>query len=682
MLHDSERAGSSRNGGTTVTLELLLSVILLLTITSAVFSSIVTHELSNWDDPKHVTAIWKPSWARAWKIVTDWDLRYTGVSYYSPLHFLSLMADQALIGPAVQPQAWISKLMNLVYHAANTVLAFFLFYFLGVGRRAAFLGALVFGAHPLQMGTVAWIAERKNLLGCFFYLTSFLGFVQYVQQRRPIYVLFTLGCFWAGLLSKPSVVTLPLILGIYYFFVSQRIGSGKAPYGLFVLLFATAVCWGLYTVSLEVAYEGMLPPILYRPLLASGALLFYVGKFLYPVMLVPVYPKWDVQGQVLPFLVALVTVIGLTALLAWWRHRLDRLILFGLAFFVINVLPVSGLVPFGHMGHSFVADHFMYLPMVGLALTVARGLEILLDRMQYRKGLQTGILVGAYAIVCALGILSIRQSFIWHDSVALWEATLKVNTRSAAVYNNYGLVCLAQGRLEQAEELFHSALELSPGLAAAYQNLGRIYYTRGNRKAAREMFEKAHGLKPEDNSPCLMLGTMLREEGKYDEAIAFLGGCVRDTPGAYVLRLELARTYKESGRTEEALKEVDLAIEIDPLSPLGYMNKAIILLQLNRFGDADTQLRLSLEHGETAQARNLLGLSHLTKGEPQKALREFSRAYALDPRLPAVQDNVARTLIQMHEPSKAEEFCAEAAREGRSCSEAVLKQLSESRPVK
>jgi tetratricopeptide (TPR) repeat protein len=682
MADHSERAESSRCGDNTATLKLVLSVILLVTITAAVYSSLVTHEFSNWDDPKHIAAIWPPSWQRAWKIITDWDLSYTGVTYYSPLHFLSLMADQALIGPSLQPQPWISKLMNIVYHAANTVLVLFLFYSLGLGRRAALLGALLFGVHPLQMGTVAWVAERKNLLGCFFYLAGFLGFVQYLQKRRPSYVLLTVGCFCAGLLSKPSVVTLPVILAIFYLFAGQETKDQKAPYGLFIFLVAAAVGWGLYTMSLEVTYEGMLPPVLYRPLLASGALLFYIGKFLYPATLVPVYPKWDVQGHVILFLAAFGALVGATVILGWLRSRVDRLILFGLAFFVINVLPIAGLVPFGYMSHSFVADHLTYLPLVGLALVAARGFEILLQRVKCLTGLHTVILAGAYVLVCALGTLSIRQSLIWHDPITLWKATLKVNTRSAAVYNNYGLACLAQGRLAQAEELFQKALELFPGLAAAYQNLGRIYYARGNRKAAREMFEKAQWLKPEDNFPRLMLATMLREQGKYDEAIAFLSRCIRHTPGSYVLRLELARTFKESGRLDEALKEVDAAIKVDPLSPLGFMNKAIILLQLNRPNDAESQLRHSVANGETAQARNLLGLCHLAQGEPEKGLREFLRAYEIDPRFPAVRNNVAKALIQMHKPSKAQEFCTQAAREGRPCSEAILKQLSQSSAAK
>lgn len=676
MEDETTRVGDSGIMTNDTFLDLLISFLVLVAVVGGVFVPTLTHEFSNWDDPKHIVAIWKPSWQRAWMILTDWNLRYTGVSYFSPLHFLSLMVDQVLVGPALTPQAWISKLMNIAYHGANATLVFVLFSVLGLGRRAALFGALLFAVHPLQVGTVAWVAERKNLLGTLFYVGSFLSFVRYSLTRRFVYVVLVVGCFAAGLLSKPSVVTLPVVLALWFWWAGDGRPRGKTPYPLFAVLLAGSVAWGLYTVSTEVAYKGMLPALAYRPLLASGALLFYVSKFLYPVELVPVYPKWDVEGTLPLFILGLGIVAAATAAMTYWRNRINRLILFGLLFFVINVIPVAGLVPFGHMSHSFVADHFMYLPMVGLSLAVGQGFQLISARIAHRKNLQTAAITGAYMVVCALGVQSIHQGSIWQDQFALWEATLRVNRSSPAVYNNYGLAALMSGKPEKAEELFQKALELSPNLAPAYQNLGRLYYNRRDRDGARKMFEKARSLKPQDNFPRLMLGTMLREDGKYSEAVDFLKKCLQDTPKAYLLRIELARTYKEAGQPLDALDELDRAIGVDPLNPIGYLNKAAVLQSLGRLDESITQLEMSLENGETAEARNLLGVVYLAKGRPEMSWKELARAHAIAPLLPGLPDNMARALILLNRMAEAQEICAKEAAHGRPCSEEVLKQLA------
>ncbi|MBM3298399.1 MAG: hypothetical protein FJY85_00415, partial [Deltaproteobacteria bacterium] len=378
--------------------EIVVSILLLVVIIAGVYGPVVTHEFSNWDDPKHMSAIWKPSWERAWKIVTDFDLRYTGVTYYSPMHFLSLMADQVLVGSESEAQAWIAKLMNVAIHVLNTILVFTLFTMMGLGRRAALIGALVFAVHPMQVGTVAWIAERKNLLAASFYLAGTTIFLKYLWSGRAMFALLLVLLFVGGLLSKPSAVTLPVGLLAWVILVPNQRTGGRPFYVLMASLFALAVLWGIYTVRTEVSYEGMLPLPLYRPLLAAAAIWFYLSKFVYPHELVVVYPRWDVEGHALGFLLLFVALVVVVGLLIYWRKRTDTLVLYGLSVFVINVLPVSGLIAFGHMGHSFVADHFFYLPLIGLSLVVARAVEIIDQRLRDRALLRNVALVSMYGL--------------------------------------------------------------------------------------------------------------------------------------------------------------------------------------------------------------------------------------------------------------------------------------------
>ena len=187
-----------------------LLIFLLIAITVVTYLPVLSHQFADWDDSKLIRAVWKPSWERAWRIVTDLDLTYSREVYYSPIHLLSLMADQAVIGHSEQPQAWIAKLVNVGLHAANAWLVFTFLLTIGVGTRAAFIASLVFALHPVQVETVAWITERKNLLATLCYVASLVFFVTYLRVGGTARLLAVTLFFIAGILSKPTAVTLPL----------------------------------------------------------------------------------------------------------------------------------------------------------------------------------------------------------------------------------------------------------------------------------------------------------------------------------------------------------------------------------------------------------------------------------------------------------------------------------------
>ncbi len=650
-------------------------IVLLAALTAAVYSPVVTQQFSHWDDPKHIKAIWKPGWERALRIVTDFNLEYTGVAYYTPVHFLSLMAEQAVAGSDIRPQAWVAKLMNVVYHILNTLLLFALLRMTGIERRAAFVGTLIFAIHPVQVGTVAWVAERKNLLATLFYLSAMISYLDFSRTRRAASFVLVILFFLLGLLSKPAVVTLPVALAAWLLIVPHQGQGNKGRYALIGIMFVTALAWGLYTISTEVSFSGMLPPWPYRPLLAAGTIWFYVGKLVFPHDLVVLYPRWDIigHGAWFVFLALLLTIV--VGLIVTFRKRLDGLILWGMSLFVINILPVAGFVPFGHMGHSFVADHFLYLPMVGAALVVARGLELLFDAIGDRPVAKTGVITASYALVCILGILSVRQTWLWSDPAVQWEATLKVNKTSPAVHNNYGWVLLERGQLDKSLAHFEKAAELAPHMVAPYQNMGRIYYKMGDRSSASEMFKKARKLGSKSTYPRIMIGYILREEGKHDEAIDYFTREVKADPSSALLRAELALSYYSAGRVEEALAELDRAIKVGPLEPSSYVHKAMIFSDKGDLSGAEPLLKKSLDLEPNAEAYNMLGTVYARQGKMVQAYQEFRKAYALKPGLVGIRDNVARSLVKMNQISHAQEFCAGEARVGRPCSRKILKLL-------
>ncbi|MBI5570582.1 MAG: tetratricopeptide repeat protein [Desulfomonile tiedjei] len=645
-------------------------------VTAAVYSPVPHQGFSTWDDPKHIAAVWKPGWERAWTVLTDVSLRYSDVRYYIPLHFLSLMADQAVVGVGNQPQAWIAKIMNVALHCANASLVFGLLVMFGLGTGPALLGAFVFALHPVQVGTVAWVAERKNLLSALFYLSALLAFTKHLHTGRFRYIPVVAALFVLGLLSKPSVVTLPVALaGLLMIPAGTEAGKSR-PAMLIGLLALVAVGWSAYVISTEVSYPGILPAWFLRPLMAAGVVWFYLAAFLYPVNLVLVYPRWDVAGNYLIFFLLLFALLALLAAVIRYRGQIGPYALWGLFFFLINIAPVSGIVPFGYMGHSFVADHLLYLPMVGLVTVVAAGSHLLFARLADRRALVALLWSGAAMATGILGILSAKQISLWKDPASLWAATLQVNQGSAAVYHNYGAVCMERGEFRQALALFQRAAELAPLLDVSYNNMGKIYLSLGQRDKAREMFERSLQANPRGAVPRVVLGQMLQEEGKHNQAVDFYRRSLDELPTNAALRTALARAYFATGQASEALHELDTAIRLSPLASEPYAYKAHILLSRGETGAAITLLRHAIGlRGNDAAAHDMLGTAYASRGEWDLALAEFTKAHQLTPDLPGVRDHIANSLMEMGDFPEATAFCSRSQEAGTPCSEETVRRV-------
>jgi protein O-mannosyl-transferase len=655
--------------------ERTVAAVLIIIITVAVYLPIINQDFANWDDPKHIKAIWKPSLERAWRIVTDFDLKYTNVAYYHPLHFLSLMADQALLPKSNEPQPWIAKMMNVVYHVLNVLLVFYLLTKVGAGRKAALIGALIFGVHPIQVGTVAWIAERKTLLCTLFYLSALVFFLRFLDTGKLVHAALVAFCFVAGLLSKPLAVTLPVTMAAWLLVMPGGKGKSTWSYTLIALLVVLAGVWGAYVTHTEMSYPGVLPPLEYRPLLAAGAIWFYVSKFLYPTELVPVYPRWNVIGEVWVFAGLFGALVFMAGVITYFRKRIEPVTLWGLLFFLINLLPVVGLVPFGYMGHSFVGDHFMYLPIVGLAIVVARTVQTCVEKLGDRNFYGEAFTAVLYVLVCVLALLAVKQTLLWRDSGALWEATLKVTKTSAAAYSNYGIVLNKRGEYKKALQYLTKAVELSP-MDSAYVNLGGTYQALGDKEKAWEMFSKAVELNPENSGARIMLAAMLREQGKVAEAAKFLEESIKLFPRDPWLRADLGISYRLMGDTDKATREWEKANELDPLFPSPYIHRASVLLSHGENVDlAVSLLKRALALAVSPEAHRLLGLAYARKGLAERSLEEFLKAYNLQPNLPGLRDNIATLLLNLGQTEAAEELCSEADQVGKSCSDEVRKRL-------
>ena len=653
-----------------------VAALLLVLVTIAVYVPVMNQQFSGWDDEKMMAVVWKPSWERARALVTDWNLAYSGEAYYAPLHLLSLMADQLLVtGPS--PNPGIPKLVNVAFHSANSILLLFLCLAAGAGVRPAFIAALVFAVHPMQVGTVAWIAERKNVLFAFFYLSALLVYVRYLLSGRVRYAVAVFALFVLGLLAKPAAITLPVaLLSLPLTFRDSRV-SRRGITLLLGPIFVFAALWGFYVLSTEVTQEGVLPAWPYRPLIAAAAFWFYVEKLLVPWNLVPIYPRWDVASSVPLFAVLLGTLVVASALIAYFRRNIGAWGLWGCFFFVLNLVLVSGLIPFGYMSQSFVADHFVYLPLAGVAVIVARGAAALFRRFSLDSLAGKLITIGLYVWIGILAVAAVKQTMLWRDPASVWEATLKVNSNSPAVYNNYGLLLLGRGDPQKAMTMFRKVVELAPGVHRGYLNMGHAYVAMGKDEEAKAMYAKAVQVNPQQTDARVLTARILWRQGKLEEAITYLERAVKNLPKSAELSTELGLAYYRAGRESESLDAFSRAIALDRFLPDAYLHKGTILLSR---GDAEAAIPLlqeAVKLAPDAEAHNVLGAAYASRGDQAAALGEFLEAYAIQPNHPGVKENVANALLAMRNYDGAARFCVEARKIGQPCSPDVLRRITD-----
>lgn len=584
------------------------------------------------------------------------------------------MADQALFGNGNNPGPFPAKLMNLVFHVMNCLLVYFLFLRIGTSRFAALVGALVFGVHPLQVSSVAWIAERKNLLVTFFYLSGLISWTFYAETKRN-YLLFLIFTFFVGgLLSKPSMVTFPVALAAMLF--TSDLEKSQITRGalLTLVLLVGAFLWGLYVLHTELVVQALLPPIVYRPLLAAKILWFYFYKFILPIDLAPVYPKWNILNHVAWSAVSLALIVFLVALLTFFRRKIDSWILFGWFFFLVNIALVSGFVPFGYMSHSYVADHFMYLPMIGISMVIARSTALLLNRfpLTMRSGKIMAVILACW--IAGLGYSANRQTSLWHDAESFWEAAIRMNPYAYSSYNNYGSVLLAKGDVKKAEALFIKAAQTAPTLEIPLLNLIEIYRKNGNLDEAYRLAVKAESLNPKNIESIIYQDRILIQQNRVAEAKEMLQRQVAKNPQAGALICELALCHYIQGDVDRSLVLYRKAKDLAPFLPEPYIQIGAILLSKGEPDEAIQVLEEGVKIAGRVEMLNVLGAAYAQKGKAELALSTFLKGYELGPNYLGLKDNVANAFMDLGRNDDARAFC-EDKKSKTSCSDETLKRL-------
>ena len=636
-----------------------------------VYASVGHHDFVNYDDGDYVSE--NPLVARGltWHGVS-WAFTTGYSSNWHPLTWLSHMLDVQLFGLNPGPH----HLTNLLFHIANTLLLFGLLHRMtGALGRSAFVAGL-FAVHPLHVESVAWVAERKDVLSTLFGMLTLWSYVGYVRQPRLGRYLVVLLLFALGLMAKPMLVTLPFVLLLLDFWPLGRVALGPIAAGRWapsrdqwatavhlvwekLPLLALTVASSIVTFVVQRRGGSVMGldaiPLNLRAANALVSYVAYIGEMLWPARLAVFYPYarslpgWWVAG-------AFLGLIGVSVAVIWAGLRHPYLPV-GWFWYLGTLVPVIGLV---QVGSQPMADRYTYVPLIGLFILVAWGVPDLLVRWPLRS---IAVPAAAGLVISGCAITAWAQLQYWESGTALWAHALEVTTGNYLAHNNLGNALARQGRFDEAIVQFSEALRIKPDYSFAHNNLGNALARQGRVSEAIEHYSEALRIEPGYAEAHNNLGIVLADQGKLDEAIAHYSEALRTKPDYADAHNNLGIALVKHGREDEGIHEFSEALRIKPDYAEAHNNLGRILANQGRVSEAISQYSEALRiKPDYAVAHNNLGIALARQGKAGDAIPEFLEAVRLMPDYAEAHNNLGVALASQGRFSEAIAHYSEALR--------------------
>ena len=510
-----------------------------------------------WDDDKYVTnneLLTAPDGLRRIWFSLD------APSQYFPLVYTTFRIERALWGLHPFGYHWI----NLLLHVANTLLVWRVLVRLNV--PGAWLAGAIFALHPVQVESVAWITERKNMLMGFFFLLTLLAWIAFIDERtkRPwrFYGL-ALILYVLALSAKTTACTLPAALLLILWLQKKPINWERLLQIVPFLVLGLGM--GLIAVWWERYHQGTqtvlpLTPI-ERILVASRAVWFYVGKLSWPSNLTFIYPRWIIAPTRPLDYAWLLAGVALCAVIYFARRYVGRGIEVAAAFFVATLSPVLGFIMLFTFKYTFVADHYQYLASIGPIALASTSVASLAGAFKRSRELIFGM---ALCVVVMLAVLTWRQTAMYRDIETLWRTTIAKNPGCSMAYNNLGLASYQANRITEAIDLFKQALRINPDIAEAHYNLGNALLQTHRTSEAIDEYKQSLRIIPDDAAAHYNLGCALVETGRTSEAIDHYVQALRIDPGSADAHNNLGVALGRMGRISEAIEQLKAALRINP----------------------------------------------------------------------------------------------------------------------
>jgi protein O-mannosyl-transferase len=619
--------------------------LVLVVVTVAVYWRVAGNGFTNYDDPAYITANPHVKHGLSWDGVR-WAVTSFDAANWHPFTWLSHMTDVNLFG--MQPGR--HHLAGLAIHIASVLLLFgFLVRTTGRVWAGAFVAAL-FAVHPLHVESVAWAAERKDVLGAFFWLATMWAYVFYTEKGgwaryASIVVLFALG-----LMAKPMLVTLPLVLLLLDWWPLQRplvtrkdtakLVAEKLP--LLALSAASAVVTMLAQHRTIAPIESV--PVLPRLANAIVSYARYIAAMFWPVDLAALYPYHvPSPGEVL----AAAAVLVIITLLLVRFGRSSRYAIVGWLWYAVTLIPVIGIVQVGEQSH---ADRYTYIPLIGLFIVVAWALAQLVES---RPAARTVCVTLSVLAVGVCGVVSWHQLGYWKDTYSLAERAVSVSPDNPRMQALLATSYLERDDLRGAERSLVALLARDPNDATVLSGLGLVYLRQKRYQQAIDCCLRAVRMKPDLAENWVNAGLAYRDGGQLAQAEDCMKKAVAAMPDLPAAHNELATVLAGAGKTDEAISALTKALKLDPSLPMAHLRLGMLQASRGNFADAAEQFRGQLALQPDADTWTYLGGAQAELGRLTEAEAAFKESIRLSPGQAATHYNYGVVLARMGRKAEA-----------------------------
>jgi protein O-mannosyl-transferase len=662
-----------------------LMAVLLVLVTIALYWPATSHDFVNYDDDMyvkdntHVTSGLTLGNAR-------WAFRSDYAGNWHPVTWLSHMLDCQIFG--LNP--WGHHLTGALLHALNAGLVFMWLRLMTSATWRSLLVAALFALHPLRVESVAWVSERKDVLSGCFGLLALMAYARYAQgsaisnqrsvishkssgvpashgptdrrllitDRRLLFYLLSLFFFALGLMSKPMLVTWPLVMLLLDYWPLGRMQNAEAsnhthhvsrsklqaprstllpllvekiPFFILVLLVSVVTLVAQKHGGAVMGAKSL--PVDAR---AGNALISYgryLGRLFWPTDLAVYYPhpgQWPLGEVVL----AGGLILGITVLLLVMRRR-SPVLLVGWLWFLVTLVPVIGLV---QVGGQAMADRYTYLPSLGvLILSVWGAYELIRG---WRPQGMALLVAGGGAILLCLA-LTRQQLGYWRDNETLFRHALQVTENNEIAHKSFGDALDKKGQTDEAIGQYQEAIRLKPGYADVHNNLGNTLLKKGQANEAIGHFQEAIRLKPGYANAYNNLGNALLKQGQPGEAIRQYQEAIRLEPDDANAQYNLGNAFLKNGQPDEAIRRYREAIRLNRILPAAYYNLGIVLGMNGQPEEAIRQFQEAIRiKPDYAEAHSNLGTAFYQQGRTEEAIRQYQEALRLKPDLADARRNL------------------------------------------
>src|SRR2546430_705317 len=605
--------------------------VVLIAITWAIFGQTLGFQFVNYDDPIYVIENAHIRAGLTWHGI-GWAFTHIHSQNWHPLTTISHMMDCQFFG--LQPR-W-HHFINVLLHSVAAVLLFLVLEKMTTSMWTSAFVAALFAIHPLRVESVAWISERKDVLSGVFFMLTLIAYVRWVRQPS-IGRYFTMSILLvSGLMSKPMLVTTPIVLLILDYWPLNRgqksevrgqksaVSGRRSVVGSLVLekipLFALSILSCVATLWAQNLALGSTEhlPLQWRVTNAVVSYVEYIRQMFWPVDLVPFYIHQENRLSMLRLLAAAIILIVITAI-AVRRRRQNPYILAGWIWYLVMLLPVIGIVQVGLQAR---ADRYTYLSQIGLCIALVWLVRDLTKPLRH----QPIVLGTAAAVVATLSILSWKQTRHWRDTEALWTYTLAIAPNNDVAHAGLAGILFVRGQTDGAVEHYEHALSLREGNVAAHYGLAMALARERKTDAAISHFQKVLSIQPDNLQASNYLGGLFAGKGDLGNAIAAWRQTLSFDPDnadaannlAWVLATASDATFRDG---KEALGLADRAIQSAGENPSVLRTLAAALAENNRFSEAvetaERAEQMAVVSGDNAMAETLRHCAEsFRRGEP------------------------------------------------------------------